>query len=265
MTNDGNCRPWQNGRQQVPSNLIEATAGNITGATAHGDVLTQLRASSHRASVIMAAEFNSISDRCANFFIAQVAAVPGSSGGRYIARLAAERRESTGIRLCQGGAGESAACNRTPLARRNIPTDQQAHPSIHITLNATDEYPSCNRNATQKIYQVLLMTRFLANGRGGWAQIHASQANWAPSTSSRSNPHITFSPAGDEILVCKDGFKPNTEGTDCMPHDPAACGFESISRANMQYGPAGRPGASVSDQCWFKLNDEEYRKCVFGR
>ncbi len=120
----------------------------------------------------------------------------------------------------------AGACDITPFLRENY-NDIKANPSwtnIESTFpyfqasgrtNCTSLATGGKSNYTE--HDILLaIDKFLPSGNGAWARQMEFSAR---------NPDLQVYPANasSQILVCKNGYKPNISNTDCEPIDSSAC------------------------------------------
>lgn len=90
-----------------------------------------------------------------------------------------------------------------------------------IPLFYLNEYPECNgRNEEHDM--ALMISRWLSSGNGAFVRqmMVRSQRN----DKRTSGAAIYPAKNSPEILVCKNGYKPNSTKTDCEPIDPDKCG-----------------------------------------
>ncbi|MCL2758138.1 MAG: hypothetical protein FWE64_02330 [Alphaproteobacteria bacterium] len=122
----------------------------------------------------------------------------------------------------------------------------------------------------QDIAQALAISRYVPSGHGAFARVITVRATWAWVGSTASG--IDIQNSGEEILVCKEGFRPNTSRTDCEMINPALCtrarcdnpaDCDTFDRERIYFGP-GRTQTPITDQCWQRMDATEFVTCVRG-
>lgn len=124
------------------------------------------------------------------------------------------------------------ACDLTPFARDNYSNvtiqhndgsniENQIH-FFHINIDKGCTDDSDNWLLMHNEYDMaLVITKWLSSGNGAYARQMMIEAHRF--TGIASEVRVSYPAQSSEILVCKNGYKPNISNTDCEPIDSSAC------------------------------------------
>ena len=138
--------------------------------------------------------------------------------------------------LCKNGYGgvdckskTTTTCDPNIIRRdvfSNIPrVASGANIEDSIAMLRANHSDNCGLNSSQEYDIVLAVTGWLESGHGAWVQplhVGAQRSCWKGMISWPALIPMKF-PKQDRILVCKDGYKHNAAGNDCVAINTEAC------------------------------------------
>lgn len=176
---------------------------------------------------------------------------------------------------CAISVSESKTCDATELKAANYSSITRvttgANVEDRVPMFVFNKYYGCGVHKGQEHDIILALKRWLPSGHGAVAQqmvVRAERSGWSNMIS-----WATIYPASgaEEILLCKDGYKPNSARTDCE-----AINAETCQRSQTSNGWAGDDYDSsqhnlVQRECATSLRDGvnpvtgECVKCEVGK
>lgn len=128
---------------------------------------------------------------------------------------------------CSLSAADSKSCDVTELKAENYASITRmatgANVEDRVPMFVFNKYYGCGVHKGQEHDIILALKRWLPSGHGAFAQqmvVRAERSGWK-----HMDSWATIYPASgaEEILVCKDGYKPNSARTDCEPINQETC------------------------------------------
>ena len=175
--------------------------------------------------------------------------------------------------------------NLTLPSRKDVPNIEDFVPNFlanhHENCKAQDGQGFKTDTETDWI---LIISDWLNSGHGAYVQVHEIRARWK--NGDVTQVEATHSVGSKPVLGCKNGYKPNSAGTDCVPIKDDLCGISSpstsqntstsetgtessatkyyrLSKDRLLYG-AGSSETEINQQCWIKDDQADYKRCVLG-
>lgn len=143
--------------------------------------------------------------------------------------------------LCKPGysassqcSSKATSCDSTLIKRSNYDSYAIARVTNvedKIAMFYMNNYQKCARNTKHEHDMILGITEWTTSGHGAFAQpvvVQAWRGDWKSTT---GWPRISL--AGTKTLLCKDGYKANSAGTDCV-RDEAICKTETNATIEAQ-------------------------------
>lgn len=128
---------------------------------------------------------------------------------------------------CALAVSDSASCDATELKSSNYSSIRRmasgANVEDRVPMFVWNKYYGCGVHKGQEHDIILALTKWLPSGHGAIAQqvvVRAFRSGWKHMD---SWPKIYPAAGAAEILVCKDGYKPNSSRTDCEPINSETC------------------------------------------
>lgn len=134
----------------------------------------------------------------------------------------------TGVE-CKNTEANNDDCDISLLKRENFSSIKRlaSGPSVSVPEFGSSK-PDCGVNKTQEHKMILAVTKWTTSGHGAFVRqmmVRAERTGWDDMVSWAS-----VYPAGNsgEVLVCKNGYKPNATKTDCVAIDSNICNAQQL-------------------------------------
>ncbi len=128
---------------------------------------------------------------------------------------------------CELEVSEATTCDPSLLLRKNYSNITRAAYGTNnegaVAMFASGHYKGCAKHKKQEHDLILVIWRWLDSGHGAFARqviMRSERRGWSDMEST-----ATIYPANgsEDILVCKNGYKPNANNTDCVEISSTAC------------------------------------------
>ena len=136
---------------------------------------------------------------------------------------------------CAVEPNKGTTCDTSPFVRNNYDNLKRvtsgANIEDEIVKKSSDKEKKCEgQNTTQEHNVILAITRWAPGGHGAWVQplvVRAQREGWKKTKETPDGmvswPVLSPVTGTKEILLCVDGYKPNTDSSDCIATNAAIC------------------------------------------